>query len=70
MTINLLAIVDKFYAFTVSIRLKSVTNIEKITKSMKMVSAAKYQIADRELKPARVFGLGAQGKCIDYCIKG
>ena len=44
-----------------SIRLKSVTNIAKITKSMKMVSAAKYQIADRELKPARVFGVGAQG---------
>lgn len=46
---------------TVSIRLKSVTNIEKITKSMKMVSAAKYQIAERELKPARAYGEGAQG---------
>ena len=28
---------------------------------MKMVSAAKYQIAERELKPARSFGEGAQG---------
>lgn len=44
-----------------SIRLKSVTNIEKITKSMKMVSAAKYQIAERELNPARTYGVGAQG---------
>lgn len=49
--------------FVVSIRLKSVTNIEKITKSMKMVSAAKYQMADKELKPARIYGAGAQGKC-------
>lgn len=47
-----------------SIRLKSVTNIEKITKSMKMVSAAKYQIADKELKPARIYGVGAQGKLL------
>lgn len=46
----------------VSIRLKSVTNIEKITKSMKMVSAAKYQIAERELKPARTYGIGAQSE--------
>jgi len=46
----------------VSIRLKSVKNIEKITKSKKMVSAAKYQIAERELKPARSYGEGARGK--------
>ena len=45
----------------VSIRLKSVKNIEKITKSMKMVSAAKFQLAERELKPARTYGEGAQG---------
>ncbi|XP_064400573.1 ATP synthase subunit gamma, mitochondrial-like [Halichondria panicea] len=43
-----------------SIRIKSVTNIEKITKSMKMVSAAKYQMAERQLKPARAYGEGAQ----------
>lgn len=43
-----------------SVRLKSVTNIEKITKSMKMVSAAKYQMAEKELKPARAYGEGAQ----------
>ena len=50
----------------VSIRLKSVTNIEKITKSMKMVSAAKFQLAERELKPARSYGEGAQGTTIYY----
>lgn len=29
---------------------------------MKMVSAAKYNRAERELKPARSYGGGAQGK--------
>ncbi|GFO44954.1 ATP synthase subunit gamma [Plakobranchus ocellatus] len=44
----------------IRIRLKSVTNIQKITKSMKMVSAAKYARAERELKPARSYGMGAK----------
>uniref|UniRef100_A0A915E307 ATP synthase subunit gamma n=1 Tax=Ditylenchus dipsaci TaxID=166011 RepID=A0A915E307_9BILA len=44
----------------ISIRLKSVKNIQKITKSMKMVAAAKYAKAERELRGARVYGLGAQ----------
>ncbi|TEA26106.1 hypothetical protein DBR06_SOUSAS2210086, partial [Sousa chinensis] len=39
-------------------RLKSIKNIQKITKSMKMVAAAKYARAERELKPARVYGIG------------
>ena len=43
-------------------RLKSVTNIQKITKSMKMVSAAKFARAERELKQARPYGEGASGK--------
>lgn len=43
----------------IRIRLKSVTNIQKITKSMKMVSAAKYAKAERDLKPARPYGQGA-----------
>lgn len=43
----------------VTIRLKSVKNIQKITKSMKMVAAAKYSRAERALKPARVYGTGA-----------
>lgn len=45
---------------SISIRLKSVKNIQKITQSMKMVSAAKYTRAERELKAARPYGLGAQ----------
>jgi len=44
----------------IRIKLQSVKNIQKITKTMQMVSAAKYARADRELKPARVYGLGAQ----------
>lgn len=43
----------------ISSRLKAVTNIQKITKSMKMVSAAKFARAERELKPARSYGHGA-----------
>jgi hypothetical protein len=42
-------------------RLKAVTNIQKITKSMKMVSAAKFAKAERELKPARDYGHGQKG---------
>jgi len=44
----------------VRLKLKSVTNIQKITKTMQMVSASKYARAERELKPARVYGAGAQ----------
>jgi len=44
----------------ISLRLKSVKNIQKITQSMKMVSAAKYARAERELKLARPFGEGAK----------
>ncbi|XP_067861212.1 ATP synthase subunit gamma, mitochondrial isoform X2 [Heptranchias perlo] len=40
-------------------RLKSIKNIQKITQSMKMVAAAKYARAERDLKPARVYGAGA-----------
>lgn len=44
----------------ISLRLKSVKNIQKITQSMKMVSAAKYSRAERDLRAARPYGLGAQ----------
>jgi F-type H+-transporting ATPase subunit gamma len=44
----------------IQMRLKSVKNIQKITQSMKMVSAAKYARAERDLKAARPYGLGAQ----------
>ncbi|XP_034507452.1 ATP synthase subunit gamma, mitochondrial-like, partial [Ailuropoda melanoleuca] len=40
-------------------RLKSIKNIQKITKSMKMVAASKYTKAERALKPARVYGTSA-----------
>ncbi|XP_053572408.1 ATP synthase subunit gamma, mitochondrial isoform X3 [Bombina bombina] len=40
-------------------RLKSIKNIQKITQSMKMVAASKYAKAERELKPARVYGTGS-----------
>lgn len=40
-------------------RLKSVKSIRKITQSMKMVSAAKYARAERDLKNARPYGEGA-----------
>jgi len=44
----------------IQIRLKSVTNIQKITQSMKMVSAAKYARAERELRQARPYGDGVK----------
>jgi len=44
----------------IAIRLKSVKNIQKITQSMKMVSAAKYSRAERDLKAAKPYGEGAQ----------
>ncbi|OQR71903.1 ATP synthase subunit gamma [Tropilaelaps mercedesae] len=44
----------------IRVRLKSVKNIQKITQSMKMVSAAKYARAERDLKKARPYGEGAQ----------
>lgn len=43
----------------ISMRLKSVKNIQKITQSMKMVSAAKYSRAERDLKQARPYGIGS-----------
>jgi len=43
----------------IRLRLKSVSNIQKITQSMKMVSAAKFARAERELRSARSYGAGA-----------
>merc|ERR1712212_480688 len=42
------------------IRLKSIRNIEKITKTMKMISSAKFAKASKTIGPARAFGVGAQ----------
>ena len=44
----------------IAMRLKSVKNIQKITQSMKMVSAAKFAKAERDLKSARPLGVAAQ----------
>merc|ERR1712203_763839 len=44
----------------ISLRLKSIKNIQKITASMKMVSAAKFSRAERDLRAAKPYGQGAQ----------
>ncbi|EGD81894.1 ATP synthase subunit gamma [Salpingoeca rosetta] len=44
----------------ISMRLKSVSNIQKITQSMKMVSSAKFKRAEDALKRARPIGAAAQ----------
>lgn len=43
------------------IRIRSVTNIQKITKTMNMISAAKYAKAVKELDSARSFGAAGAG---------
>ncbi|KAJ8925307.1 hypothetical protein NQ315_009137, partial [Exocentrus adspersus] len=45
---------------SIAIRRKSVQNIQKVTQSMKMVSASKYSRAERELRTIRPIGSGAQ----------
>merc|ERR1711990_120948 len=47
------------------IRLKSIRNIEKITKTMKMISSAKFAKASKTIGPARAFGAGAQAISVD-----
>jgi len=44
----------------IGMRLKSVRNIQKITQSMKMVSAAKFARAEKDLRAARPIGEAAQ----------
>ncbi|XP_063715579.1 ATP synthase subunit gamma, mitochondrial-like [Symsagittifera roscoffensis] len=44
----------------ISLRLKSVKNILKITSSMKMIAAARFAKADKELKQSFTFGHGSQ----------
>lgn len=41
-------------------RLRSIRNIEKITKTMKMISSAKFAKSSKNIGPARAFGHGAQ----------
>ena len=52
---------------TVGIRLKSITNIQKITKTMKMISAAKFAQASKAIVPARAYGEGAVGMFRWFC---
>jgi F-type H+-transporting ATPase subunit gamma len=44
----------------ISLRLKSVKNILKITSSMKMIAASRFAKADKELKASMTFGKGCQ----------
>ncbi|KAF5400460.1 hypothetical protein PHET_05644 [Paragonimus heterotremus] len=44
----------------IAVRLRSVKNIQKITASMKMVSTSKFSRAERELRTARPYGIGAK----------
>ncbi|KAF8563881.1 hypothetical protein P879_06810 [Paragonimus westermani] len=44
----------------IAVRLRSVKNIQKITASMKMVSTSKFSRAERELRAARPYGMGAR----------
>ncbi|KAF7244212.1 hypothetical protein EG68_12142 [Paragonimus skrjabini miyazakii] len=44
----------------IAVRLRSVKNIQKITASMKMVSTSKFSRAERELRAARPYGVGAR----------
>ena len=46
----------------VSLRLKSVSNIGKITKSMKMIASTKVTKAQRAMEQARVFGSSNVGR--------
>jgi len=43
------------------LRIKSTTNIQKITKTMNMISSAKYAKAVKELNSARAFGAAGAG---------
>ena len=45
-------------------RLKSVQNIEKITKSMKMIASTKVNKAQRGMEAARVFGQASNCKVL------
>lgn len=54
----------------IRMRLKSVQSTQKITQSMKMVAAAKYAKAERDLKHAKSFGEGAQSFYQTAEVKG
>ena len=45
----------------IQLRLKSVSNIAKITKSMKMIASTKMTRAQRNMEVARVYGQASNG---------
>jgi F-type H+-transporting ATPase subunit gamma len=54
--------IDCLLLLKVQQRLKSVQNIEKITKSMKMIASTKVNKAQRGMESARVFGQASNCK--------
>ena len=52
---------------TVSMRLKSVSNIAKITKSMKMIASTKVARAQRTMESARAYGSSFSGVSL-FCF--
>ncbi len=50
---------------SLSLRIKSINSTSKITKAMKMVAASKLGKAERLMKGARPFVVGAQGSLLD-----
>ena len=48
--------------FVVHLRLKAITNIGKITKSMKMIASTKLNRAQKNMETARIFGQAVQGE--------
>lgn len=52
-----------------AIRLKAIKNIQKITKTMKMISAAKFAQASKAIIPARTYGVGALSKSRSHYLR-
>lgn len=50
---------------TVQLRLKSVQNIRKITKSMKMIASTKVAKAQRAMENARTYGNANNGRSLE-----
>ena len=53
----------------ISIRLKSIKNISKITKSMKMIASTKLVRAQKGMEVGRVYGQASSSKKAYHCIK-
>jgi F-type H+-transporting ATPase subunit gamma len=53
---------------SVSMRLKAISNIGKITKSMKMIASTKVTKAQKNMEVARAYGSTANGKSADGVV--